>query len=260
MRLYRPALVVLALLLSACSKVSAPVAGDYRAYVTLRGGEAPFQLRITKGQGQTQVAVVLAGDAAPATEVQIKEGVLSAQLPLGLGTLEATLGRKALKGKVRITDIQGRSHALPFAAELGKTHRFEPEGQTDNADVSGEWQTELTGTGQFLPPAALHLVQSHDAVDGQWLLDASRIALVHGQVAGDAVSFSAFGPGVVLLFKGTVNDMGELQGELWSNLDAARPVVARRAIPGAANENVDLRAVALPWAVPTRELDQPMAQ
>lgn len=249
-----------ALGLSACSKLEAPVPGEYRAYVELRGGQVPFQLRIGNDHGQPQVSLLQDGKAIAATGVSMQDGVLTAQLPQGAGSLRVTPERKSLKGELRITDAQGLAQALPFAADLGASYRFLEKGNTDNVDASGDWLLETPSTGHFVTPVKLQLTQSHDAIDGVLQLDANTALPVVGQASGDQVFFSAIGHGRALLFKGEVTAQGELKGELWHNLDAAHAAIARRAATAAGDASEDaLRQVALPWAVPTREM-APLSQ
>jgi hypothetical protein len=58
-----------------------------------------------------------------------------------------------------------------------------------------------------------------------------------------------------VLLKGKVGAHGELQGNFWVNASAAHPWMARHAINAAAAEDVSLRKVGLPWAVPVRRID-----
>lgn len=253
---------LLALLLSACARLDTPTPGDYRAYVELRGGQVPFVLRVSNEGARPQLWLVRDGAAVPATGVQSKQGAISAQLPNGSGSLQATIRRKTLKGEVRITDPQGMTQTLPFAAELNQSWRFVEQAGTDNADVSGYWQLEAISPNHFATPVIMQLSQTHDAIDGQLLpdsgLESGQRLQLYGQVNGDEVYLGGLGQGRALLFKGKVNAQGELQGDLWTNLSTAQPAVARHTTEATLSEETEaLRQVALPWAVPTRVIEQP---
>jgi hypothetical protein len=258
MRTLKILVPLLALWLAACSKLSAPVAGDYRAYVELRGGQVPFVLRVGNEGGVTRLWRIQDGEPVAATEVRIQDGTLQAQLAQGAGALRVSIGRKTLKGELRITDPQGKLQVLPFAADLGQTYRFVEHSSTDNADVSGYWQLEAISPNHFSAPVTLQLSQTHDGIEGQLLpSDPSMGQSVHlsGQVQGDEVYLGSVDQGRALLFKGKVNAQGELQGELWINLSSAQTAFARRMNDTPAATEEVLREVALPWAIPSRNVE-----
>ncbi|MGE0114551.1 MAG: hypothetical protein AB7T07_06670 [Steroidobacteraceae bacterium] len=241
-------------LLAACSKLDMPEPGTYRACVKLRGGEAPFQLQISEQHGSTLIGILHDGELQPATHLTVQDGQLTAQLPDAAGTLHARIGRGILTGEVRITDPQGQSQTLPFTAERDRHDRFVAEASTDNADVTGYWL--LDAPGSFPAPVTLQMNQHFDAVDGQLHLPDGSTAFLLGQTHNDTVYLSALGQGRAMLFKGSVNEHGELQGELWVNLSNAIPAVARRMTDEQAaalqDSEEQVRKVALPWNIPMR--------
>lgn len=243
-------------LLAACGKLAAPTPGTYRAQVTLRGGEVPFELQVQNENGQITLAVVRNDERLPLTEVALKEGQLDAQLPDTAGALHATIGRGELKGEVRLIDPQGKPQTLPFAADLDEHYRFVEEASTDNADISGYWQLETISPAHFTAPVTLQLTQRFDAVDGALLLpDGKQLALL-GQVDGDEVYLSTFSHGRAMLLKGKLNEQGELQGEIWTNLSAVSNWAARRMLADQVTSllppDEPIRKVALPWHIPAQ--------
>jgi hypothetical protein len=250
-------LLLLTSLLGACGRLDTPSPGTYRAQVTLRGGEVPFELQIKNEDGQATLAVVHDNELLPLTSVVMQEGTLDAQLPDAAGTLHATIGRGELKGEVRLIDPQGKPQTLPFAADLDDHYRFVEKTSTDNADISGYWQLEVISPEHFAVPVTLQLQQRFDAVDGRLLLPDGKQVAVFGQVNGDEVYLSTLGQGRAMLLKGKVNQRGELQGDAWSNLSAARSWAARRMmdeqITTLAPIDTQVRKVALPWSVPVRK-------
>lgn len=252
---FLPSILSLALL-GACSRLDAPEPGVYRAYVQLRGGQAPFKLQISERQGSTVLDIVRDGEVRSATDLKLQDGELTAQLPDAAGVLRADIGRGRLQGELRLTDPQGASQTLPFAADRGRHDRFVADVSTDNADVTGYWLLEAIGPEHFPAPVTVQMTQRFDAVDGQLRLPDGKTIDLLGQVHGDAVYLSALGQGRAVLFKGSVNAQGELQGELWINLSDAMQAVARRMTDeqaAALQDNEEqMRKVALPWNVPTR--------
>lgn len=243
-------------LLAACGKLDAPAPGTYRAQVTLRGGEVPFELQVTNENGQTALAIVRAGERLPLSDVALQDGRLDAQLPDAAGTLHATISRDELKGEVRLVDPQGKPHTLPFAADLDQHYRFVEKASTDNADISGYWQLEAISPAHFSAPVTLQLEQRFDAVDGKLLLPDGQLLPLMGQVHGDEVYLSTLSQGRAMLLKGKLNEQGELQGEIWTNLSAAGNWAARRMLDEQAVSLIPpdepVRQVALPWSIPAQ--------
>jgi len=256
-----PALLSLVCLaaVSGCAKLDAPEAGDYRAALTLQGGEAVLPLHIDRSGRNIQLNLKLGDHSLAASEVRVQDGQLSAVLPDHLGELQAKIRSNGLSGEWRIADAQGKSAVLPFDAKLHATYRFEEKSLTDNADVSGFWNLNAAAlhVGDAASPA-LQLAQTHDAVDGTLLLPNNEHGIVFGQVHGDDVYFTVVGAGQVTLMKGKVNSHGDLEGKLWANSNEAQSWSAKRSEdePAAAalfESNDDTtRRVAFPWPIPTK--------
>lgn len=238
-----------ALLLGACSKLESPQPGDYRAHIELGGGIVPFELNVDT---KAQLWLVQNGAAQAATELKITDGVLTAQLPNGSGTLQATIGHAKLQGELVVSDNHGKQQHLPFAAELNKPYRFVANSSTDNADVSGQWQFEALDLDHSNAPVTLRLQQKFDAIDGELVFADGAGLLIYGQAQGDDIYLGGLGQGYVLLFKGKVDTHGDLQGQLWINSSTAQTVVVTRMSEKSTESEEILREVALPWAVPTR--------
>lgn len=246
-------LLLFSLLLAACTKLSAPVAGDYRATVKINGEEIPMQLRVAIENGTPQVWLLQNEAALPATEVQVNNNTLHATLPAGAGQLNANMSRNALQGELQLTDPQGKTHRFPFSAQLNKTYRFVEESSTDNADVTGFWQLTTNNADHFSAPVTLQLNQSFDAIDGQLMITQSNETLtLYGQTHGDDVYLSGIGSGRAVLFKGRVNAQGQLEGQLWINASDGAAALATPIKDASPETQEGMRQVALPWAVPTR--------
>ena len=246
-------LPLFALIFAGCAKLSAPVTGDYRATVSINGGDIPFQLRIATDSDKTQLWLLQDGEALPASQLHIKDHTLYATLPLGAGQLTTTISSDSLKGELQLTDAQGKAHQLPLTAQLNQTFRFVEQSSTDNIDVSGYWQLSAISPEHFNAPVTLQLKQSFDAVDGKLILNQPNESLhVYGQTHGDDVYFGCIGAGRAVLFKGHINAQGNLEGQLWVNNSDAIAAVATPIKEAEAEHPESLRQVALPWAVPTR--------
>ena len=250
---FRHFLTLFILILVGCTKLSMPVAGQYRATIETPSGFIPVELRITNEGGTTQLWLVQNGESTPASELQLKDHGLQATLPRGGGQLKVTIARNTLEGQIDITDPEGQQHHLPIKARLNQPYRFIEQSLTDNADVSGHWQFSPTGADPFNSKITLQLTQSFDSIDGRLIIDGTSKSLyLYGQAHGDDVYLSSLSEGRALLFKGHVNSQGNLEGQLWINSSSGIAVLGTH-INDAEPENQEtLRRVALPWAVPTR--------
>lgn len=246
-------LLLFALLLSACAKLTTPLAGDYRATIKINGGEIPLQLRVATENEATQVWLLQNDEMLPATEVQVKDNNLYATLPAGAGQLKASISRNTLKGELQLNDSEGKAHHFPFSSQLNKTYRFVEQASTDNADVSGFWQLTAISPNHFSAPVTLHLKQTFDAIDGKLIINQNNETLtVYGQTHGDDVYLGGIGAGRAVLFKGRVNTQGQLEGQLWINASNGTAALATSIKDVEPDTQEGLRQVALPWAVPTR--------
>jgi hypothetical protein len=248
--------VMLTALLGGCGKLDAPLPGTYRAHVNLRGGEVPFELEISAQKDVTAIGMHRENEVLPLTGLKFHNGTLEAQLPDAAGTMHADIRRGELHGELRMLDQHGAPQVLPFAAELNKPYRFFEQPSTDNADISGYWLLEAISPEHFSAPVTLRLQQRFDAVDGQLHLPDGKVLTLLGQVHGDEVYLSALGYGRALLFKGKVNAQGELQGEVWANLNNVKTWAAKRMsdeqAQAASTQDEQVRRVALPWAIPAQ--------
>jgi hypothetical protein len=244
------------LVLSACSKVNAPVLGEYRAAINLKGGELPLQLDIKPaGDSSDNVTVSMKfGDRTlSATRVAFKDGNLTAQWP-DIGTMDVDFDRNSMTGKLLITDAQGKPVTLPLNAKLDQHWRFLQQSGVDNADISGNWQLEALSTEEFNTAVSMQLTQRFDQVNGSLTLPDGRNVGVIGQIKGDDVYLGTLGYGRAVLLKGKVNVKGELRGDFWVNTAAAHPWVAKHSANTLAAEDAATRKVGLPWAVPVRQI------
>jgi len=251
-------LCLVSVALAACSKVAAPLPGQYRAAIELKGGEAPVQLQIAQQNGQVQLALLNGEEAVNATEVSVQNRELHALLPKRAGELQATFTSKGLTGAWQLVDTQGKTTSLPFTARLGAQYRFIDKPATDNADITGYWQLDHSVQLTAQPasasalPVVLNLKQTHDAVDGVLVVPDSAPLNLSGQVHGDDVYLSALGAGQIMLFKGKVNAHGDLEGKLWINSSEAQAWTAQRNLDQPTIDAVgdDARQVAFPSAMP----------
>lgn len=219
----------LAVLAGCVGKLDEPRSGGYRAVVELpSGGELPFLLEIGTESDALQLWVVTGDDKRPATGVKAQDGLLTAQLPDGLGTLNASVRRSGLSGQLELVDAQGGRQTLSLEAKYGASHRFFDKSATDNADVSGRWTFECPGETRGF---TAELRQSHDNVDGVASPAGGSAMTVWGQVRNDEVFLGGLGNGRALLYKAHMNKKGQLEGKFWEGANKAQTCSGMRLKP-----------------------------
>ena len=231
------AFAALCALVSACSRVTEPVPGRYRAVLELPGGEAPVGLDVANEDGRTVLYLSNGSERTRISNVTVKDGELSATFPGYENSLHAKVKRDGLEGSVTLIKAGGVEQVIPFKAKLNETWRFYPEPLTDNADVAGRWEVTLTDADGKTTPAVAVLDQSHDRVTGTVMTPTGDHRFLDGQVHGDELQLSTFAGGLAYLYKLRIVD-GELQGDYWQGLKSHESVAAKR------NDNAELEHIA----------------
>lgn len=217
-----PRLLVVPALLAALSVTAgcAPESRDiqpglYRAVVELPGGTVPFGIDVAAEKTGIALYLVNGEDRVRAPSVQAVPGVLTAALPGTGNVLKAGISGDELDGQITLVDASGGKSVLPFSAKRGQDWRFVEEPRNDNADFSGRWSIEFNDDAGTKVPGVAEFAQSFHVVTG-----AVRTADGEQPLAGDAddeeLSLSFFDGQQVVLYKGKLDEHGELVGERWS--------------------------------------------
>jgi hypothetical protein len=215
-------------LLAACSsQVNEPQTGAYRAVLELPGGAAPFGLEVAKEKQGFVLYLVNGEERTRVDTVKLADHELTAMFPGSENTLRARMYRNRLEGEARLIQPGGAEQVIPFQAKHGETYRFYEEALTDNADLAGRWEMTLINDGQRTPAVAV-FQQQHDRVSGTVTTPSGEHRFLEGQVHGDEAQLSAFAGDVVYLYKLSVNDRGELEGDFWQGLASHAKVTAVR--------------------------------
>lgn len=189
--------------------------GLYRALVELPGGEVPFGLDVVADKTGIALYLVNGSERVRVPAAKAIPGQLTADLPGTGNTLTAEISGDELNGEVTLADAKGGKSVLPFSATRGQDWRFVEVPRSDNADFSGRWSLDFTDdTGTAIPGVA-EFTQSFHVVTGS-----ARTADGEQPLAGDAndeeLSLSLFDGQRAVLYKGRLDERGELVGECWS--------------------------------------------
>jgi peroxiredoxin len=220
---------LLLLTLAGCnSKVTEPTLGTYRAVLELPGGQTPFGLQLARENDGYVIYLMNGTERTRVPNVQLKDRELQVVFPGYENSLRAGIERNSLAGTVTLIKDGGVEQNIRFTAKLGEQHRFFKEPQTDNFDVAGRWQLELTNDAGEVTPAVALFEQVHAKVTGTVMTPTGDHRFLEGEVHGDEIWLSTFAGGLAYLYKFKVNGSGELQGEYWQGLKSHSKVAARR--------------------------------
>lgn len=235
------ALAALALAMSACGSRSRELQpGSYRAVLDLPGGELPFGLDVASEESGLVLYLVNGRERVRVPEVVVDAGKLTARMPGYENTLMATVSGDEIEGEVVLVRAGGETQSLPFKAQLGQAWRFQEEPVTDNADFAGRWSVTFTDDKGKTSPGVAEFEQSFAIVTGTVLTPTGDHRFLAGDAHGDALQLSRFDGAQAHLYRGKLNDRGELVGEHWSGRFGHERFVAVRN----ADAELDMKSVA----------------
>lgn len=204
-----------------------PRPGDWRAVLTLPGGELPFTLRIEEGSSGLAAVAVNGEEQARFDSVRVE----ASQVVLRFDVYDSELRAELSPDGALLTGEwwkAGRTR-LPFAATLGDSRRFLPgadAGKGSAPSVAGAWSAvfkrkrgDESARGEFS--------QTGERVRGTFLTPTGDHRYLEGDFQDGALRLSAFDGGHAFLYSARQQADGRLEGEFWSGSGAAVPWTAR---------------------------------
>jgi thiol-disulfide isomerase/thioredoxin len=190
--------------------------GSYRAVLEVPGGELPFGLDVAREESGLVLYLVNGAERVRVPEVVVGEGKLTARMPGFQNTLTARISGDELEGEVTLLRAGGETQSLPLKARLGEAWRFHEQPLTDNSDFAGRWSVTFTDDKGKTSPGVAELGQSFGAVTGTVLTPTGDHRFLAGEARGDELLLSRFDGAQAHLYRGKLNERGELVGEHWS--------------------------------------------
>ncbi|MCJ7452933.1 MAG: hypothetical protein MUO39_10745 [Steroidobacteraceae bacterium] len=211
-----PALLAALAVAAGCAPKSRDLQpGLYRARVELPGGTVPFGIDVAAEKTGIALYLVNGENRVRAPSVKAVPGVLTAALPGTGNILKAGISGDELDGEITLVDADGGKLVVPFSAVRGQAWRFVEEPRSDNADFSGRWTIEFTDDAGNKVPGVADFAQSFHIVTGS-VRTVDREQPLVGDADDEELSLSFFDGQQVVLYKGKLNEHGELVGERWS--------------------------------------------
>ncbi len=223
------------LVVSACGRSPHPAVskalllpGDYRATLTLPGGELPFAFEVVEERGHKSVYVHNGAESIHATELDDRPGHFVLRFPGYENRIEASPDAGGYSGYAVMVRRGGREVRLPFRAVAGRHYRFSAEPVAKPADVAGRWAVTFTGKDGASAPAIAELEQQGAHVTGTVLDPTGDHRFLEGDVGEDGLSLSRFDGGMAFLYRAKLLADGTLAGGFWSGSWSEQRFVAHR--------------------------------
>jgi hypothetical protein len=190
--------------------------GLYRAVVELPGGEVPFGLDVVREKSGIALVLVNGRERVRVPVAKAVPGKLTAQLPGTGNRLESRISGDDLEGEVTLAGAAGQESVLTFSAVRGQRWRFVEKPRTDNADFAGRWAFAFTDDAGRKIPGVAELTQSFHSVAGSMRTAGWQQQPLAGDASDEQLELSLFDGRQAVLYRGKLNERGELEGECWS--------------------------------------------
>jgi thiol-disulfide isomerase/thioredoxin len=188
------------------------------------GGELPFTLRVTDGDGSPPAVALNGEEEAPFTAVRLDGSRVVLRIEGYDSEIDAQLSDdgRLLAGEWSRTSATGRSR-LPFRAVRGETHRFAMPLPDRSAGADRDSILSVAGTWSALfvdedgkEQARAEFRQEGERVTGTILTPTGDYRYLEGDYRDGFLRLSCFDGAHVFLFHARAMADGTLQGDFWS--------------------------------------------
>jgi hypothetical protein len=222
-------LAFVAVLVAGCDLLGRDLrTGHYRAVIELPGGELPFGLDIERVDQAWALFLVNGAERIGVANVTVADGRLTAATAGAGNTITASIRGDRLDGEVTLADETGARATVPFHAERNQSWRFFETAASDNADVSGRWETRFIDEHGNETPGVAAFEQSFEQVTGEILTPTGDHRDLAGEVRGDELYLSCFDGTAARLYRLRIDESGDLVGDYWAGPATHRKLRAVR--------------------------------
>lgn len=228
-----PLLLVLFIMLNACSRDSTPQVdglrvGPWRAVLQLPSGELPFGMSVSARDGKPVVTLINGDNRVDVTEITVKDDTVTMLMPGFENRLDARIDAGVLTGTLTMVKAGGKLQKIPLVATHGQAWRFfEPAAPSSSDSVVGRWAITF-GPADKPSPAVGEFTQQGSRVFGTVMTPTGDHRYLDGELRNGELQLSKFDGGHVFLYRGKLLADGSLQGNFYSGTAFADVFVARR--------------------------------
>jgi len=213
------ALTLAATGLSACGRgddsvaADGPPLGQYRAVLSVAGGDLPFGLELTSEDGRLVAWLINGPERVRVPDVQLDGDRLTMQMPGYPHRLEARFIDARFEGAVELLRPRGMIKSVRVVAMPGQGWRFFPRPAAEPQDFSGRWALTFRDDEGHERAAIAELTQAGHEVAGTVLRATGDDRYIAGEARGDTLFLSRFDGGSAYLYLGRLGSDGTLSGD-----------------------------------------------
>jgi len=209
-------LLISALLFAGCAPDAPLPTGDWRATLTVPGGELPFGLTLDRAGDEYTAHFINGEERVPVRDVAVTADSLTLTLPAFNVQITATHSGARMQGTLAIVKSGGAVQRLPFRATHGDDYRFFPTEASPSTDVSGRWDVTFIGDDGSTSDAVGEFEQEGAHLTGTFLTPTGDHRFLEGTVRGDSLFLSCFDGSHAFLYKAALQPDGTIAGDFWS--------------------------------------------
>lgn len=210
------AVLTCAWLLAGCAPDPPLPTGDWRATLTVPGGELPFGLTIDRNSDGYTAHFLNGEERVPVRQVQVTNDSLTLTLPAFNARVTAAHTESALRGTLTIVKGGGSIQRLPFRAAHGDDYRFFSTAADSFTDVSGRWDVTFVDEDGSTSDAVGEFKQDGARLTGTFLTPTGDHRFLEGTVRSDSLFLSCFDGSHAFLYKAVIQPDGTIKGDFWS--------------------------------------------
>ena len=220
-------LVGFSLLFSCSSKetIAYLAPGEWRGVLKANTVEIPFLFDVEQSGEKIKIFLNNAEDRIPLDDIIITKDSIHVRMYIFDATIHARISEGRLHG-VYVKDFLD-DFKMPVEAAYGAAPRFESTDVTNSNRFIGKWEVDfLTDNGAT---KAIGIFDQYgDHMKGTFLTSTGDYRFLEGAVDGDTMMLSCFDGTYIYLFKATLNEQGDLEGDFWSGKSWHQKWVATR--------------------------------
>lgn len=208
--------------LAACGRgetpasADAPPLGQYRAVLSVAGGDLPFGLELTRENGVLVAWLINGPERVRVPDVQLDGNRLTMHMPGYPHRLETHFVDGRFEGTVELLRPRGVIRSVRVVAMPGQGWRFFPKPDAEIMDFSGRWALKFRDDDGSESAAIAELTQQGYVVTGTVLRASGDDRYIAGEARGDTLFLSRFDGGSAYLYLGRLGADGTLSGEFHS--------------------------------------------
>jgi len=232
LRLRAPLLLVLLIMLNACSPDSTPQVdglrvGPWRAVLQLPGGELPFGMSVSARDGKPVVTLINGDNRVEVTEITIKDDTVAMLMPGFENRIDARIDEGVITGTLTMVKAGGKLQTIPLVATQGQAWRFFEQPTPSSDSIAGRWAITF-GPADKPSPAVGEFTQQGSRVFGTVMTPTGDHRYLDGELRNGELQLSKFDGGHVFLYRGKLLADGSLQGRFYSGTAFEDLFVGRR--------------------------------